>query len=125
MAHFAYANETVVNIDYPETAEMNSAIESDYDIPCVTGSVHGSGENGYVYGDTHVTLNKGLIGHSLYGGGKGKGTYTQSLNKIGGGGTYDAKIYSLIAGKVFGNTYVTMNDGYVGRNVYGGGTWPL
>ena len=121
MAHFAYANETEVNIDYPETAEMTSDIETNYDIPCITGSVHGSGENGYVYGDTHVTLNKGLIGHSLYGAGKGKGTYTKSLNKIGGDGTYDAKIYSLIAGKVFGNTYVTMNDGHVGRNVYGGG----
>ena len=40
---------------------------------------------------------------------------------IGGGGTYDAKIYSLIAGRVMGNTYVTMNDGHVMRNVYGGG----
>ena len=139
MAHFAYANETVVNIDYPETAEMNSAIESDYDIPCITGSVHGSGENGYVYGDTHVTLNKGLVGHSLYGAGKGKGTYTKSLNKITAPvttdntpaesvtpptqteTTYQADIYSLIAGRVMGNTYVTMNGGHVGRNVYGGG----
>ena len=127
MAHFAYANETEVNIDYkepyevPEGQDMVTNIENNYDTQCITGSVHGSGENGYVYGDTHVTLNKGLIGHSLYGAGKGKGTYTKSLNKIGGGGTYDAKIYSLIAGKVFGNTYVTMNDGHVGRNVYGGG----
>jgi hypothetical protein len=81
----------------------------------------GSSEDGYVYGDTKVTLNEGLIGHSLYGGGKGKGTYTVTLDEIGGGGTYDADIYSLIAGKVFGNTYVTMNGGFVGRNVYGGG----
>ena len=43
------------------------------------------------------------------------------MSKIVGSGTYDAKIYSLIAGKVLGNTYVTMNGGYVGRNVYGGG----
>ena len=121
MAHFAYANTTEVNINYPSTPELTSDIETDYTIPCITGSVHGSGENGYVYGDTHVTLNKGLIGHSLYGAGKGKGTYTKSLNKIGGGGTYDAKIYSLIAGRVMGNTYVTMTDGHVGRNVYGGG----
>ena len=123
MAHLAYANETEVNIDYPETAEMTSedAIHRNYNLPCITGSVHGSGENGYVYGDAKVTLNKGLVGHSLYGAGKGSGTYTKSLNKIGGGGTYDAKIYSLIAGKVMGNTYVTMNGGHVGRNVYGGG----
>ena len=47
----------------------------------------------------------------------------KALNKLPGSGegTYDAKIYSLIAGKVMGNTYVTMNGGRVGRNVYGGG----
>ncbi len=133
-AHLAYVKETEVNVSYPAPvsiapattvyeyyASLMPTIKTNFDIPCITGSVSGSGENGYVYGDTHVTLNKGLIGHSLYGGGKGKGTYTKALNKIGGGGTYNAKIYSLIAGKVMGNTYVTMNDGYVGRNVYGGG----
>ena len=122
-AHLAYVKETEVNISYPKTAAMTSedAIYRDYDIQCVTGSVHGSGEDGFVYGDAHVTLNNGLVGHSVYGAGKGKGTYTKTLNKIGGSGTYDAKIYSLIAGKVFGNTYVTMNGGHVGRNVYGGG----
>ena len=123
MAKLALTNETEVNINYPTTIDMPSvtAIQNDFTKQCITGSVHGSGENGYVYGDTHVTLNKGLIGHSLYGAGKGKGTYTKALNKIGGGGTYDAKIYSLIAGKVMGNTVVTMNGGHVGRNVYGGG----
>ena len=122
-AHLAYVKETEVNIDYPTTADLPNmeAIQNNFAIQCITGSVHGSGENGYVYGDTKVTLKNGLIGHSLYGGGKGKGTYTQTLNKIGGGSTYDAKIYSLIAGKVFGNTYVTMSGGRVGRNVYGGG----
>ena len=123
MANLALTNETEVNITYPETIEMTSeaAIQNDFTKQCITGSVHGSGENGYVYGDTHVTLNKGLIGHSLYGAGKGKGTYTKALNKLEGEGTYDAQIYSLIAGKVMGNTYVTMNGGRVGRNVYGGG----
>ena len=122
-AHMAYVKETEVNINYPTTIDMTSvtAIQNDFTKQCITGSVHGSGENGYVYDDTKVTLNEGLIGHSLYGAGKGKGTYTMKLTKIGGGGTYDAKIYSLIAGKVFGNTYVTMNGGRVGRNVYGGG----
>jgi hypothetical protein len=122
MAHLAYVKEAVVNVNYPETIDMPSvtAIQNDFTTQCITGSVHGSGENGFVYDDTQVTLNEGLIGHSLYGGGKGNGTYTMKLSKIGGG-TYDAKIYSLIAGKVFGNTYVTMNGGRVGRNVYGGG----
>ena len=122
-AHLAYVKEAEVNVNYPETIDMPSetAIQNDFTTQCITGSVHGSGEDGFVYGDTHVTLNKGLVGHSLYGGGKGKGTYKVTLNKIGGGGTYEADIYSLISGKVFGNTYVTMNDGFVGRNVYGGG----
>ena len=123
MAHLAFTNETEVNITYPETIEMTSeaAIQNDLSKQCITGSVHGSGENGYVYGDTKVTLNKGLIGHSLYGAGKGKGTYIMKLNDLEGSGKHDANIYSLIAGKVMGNTEVTMNDGHVGRNVYGGG----
>ena len=123
MAHLAFTNETEVNITYPETIEMTSeaAIQNDLSKQCITGSVHGSGENGYVYGNTKVTLNKGLIGHSLYGAGKGKGTYTMKLNDLEGSGKHDADIYSLIAGKVMGNTEVTMNDGHVGRNVYGGG----
>jgi len=123
-AHFAYVREAEVNVNFPDTCTATFAnYSTDLGKWCVTGSVHGSGENGYVYGDTHVTLNKGLIGHSLYGAGKGNGTYTKALNKLPGSGegTYDAKIYSLIAGKVFGNTYVTMNGGRVGRNVYGGG----
>jgi hypothetical protein len=126
MANLAFTNETEVNINYPRTIDMPSekTIQNDFTMQCITGSVHGSGENGYVYGDAKVTLNEGLIGHSLYGAGKGNGTYTKALKKIGGGSdsdTYDAQIYSLIAGKVMGNTYVTMNGGRVGRNVYGGG----
>ncbi len=123
MSHLAFTNETEVNVNYPTTIDMPTVadIQNDFSKQCITGSVHGSGENGYVYGDTKVTLSNGLIGHSLYGAGKGNGTYTKALSKIGGGGTYDAKIYSLIAGKVMGNTSVTMNGGRVGRNVYGGG----
>ena len=133
-AHLAYVKETEVNVNYPAPVSIEPAtsvseyyaslmptIKTDFTIPCITGSVSGSGENGYVYGDTKVTMKEGLIGHSLYGGGKGKGTYTKTLRKLDDSGDYDAKIYSLIAGKVFGNTYVTMSGGYVGRNVYGGG----
>ena len=138
-AHLAYVKETEVNVTYPETAEMpnEDTIQNDFTIPCVTGSVHGSGEDGYVYGDAHVTLNKGLIGHSIYGAGKGKGTYKVDLVKIGAtpkpkvnesdpdeyddDDYYKADIYSLISGRVMGNTFVTMNGGRVGRNIYGGG----
>ena len=128
MAHCAYVKETVVNINYTSPYvlgdnDTEETIQNDFTKQCITGSVHGSGENGFVYDDAVVTLNEGLIGHSLYGAGKGNGTYTKTLNKLpgSGGGTYDAKIYSLIAGKVMGNTFVTMNGGRVMRNVYGGG----
>ena len=133
MAHLALTNETEVNINYTTPYELGDndteeTFQNDFTKQCITGSVHGSGENGYVYGNTKVTLNEGLIGHSLYGAGKGKGIYKQSLLKIGAtkGSTnpddyYEANIYSLIAGKVMGNTVVTMNGGHVMRNVYGGG----
>ena len=122
-AHLAFVKETEVNVSYPSTADMpdEATIQNDPSIPCITGSVHGSGEDGYVYGDAHVTLNNGLIGHSVYGAGKGKGTYPVTLAKMTGGGTFTANIYSLLAGRVMGNTYVTMNGGRVGRNIYGGG----
>ena len=125
-AKLAFVKETEVTINY-SAADMATAqsklstMETDYTVPCITGAVHGSGEDGYVYGDTHVTMNNGVIGHSLYGAGKGKGTYKVTLDKIVDQGKYDANIYSLISGKVMGNTYVTMNGGIVGRNVYGGG----
>ena len=144
MAHLALTNETEVNINYTSPYELGDndteeTFQNDFTKQCITGSVHGSGENGYVYGNTKVTLNEGLIGHSLYGAGKGKGTYTKALNKITATvttdntpaepvttptqteTTYQADIYSLIAGRVMGNTYVTMNGGHVMRNVYGGG----
>ena len=119
MAHLAYVKETEVNINYNETAKVTDLNDSTKG--CITGSVHGSGENGYVYDDTHVTLNKGLIGHSLYGAGKGNGKYPVTVNKIVGEGKYTQQVYGLMAGRVLGNTYVTMNDGHVVRNVYGGG----
>ena len=74
-----------------------------------------------MYDDTHVTLYKGLIGHSLYGGGKGKGTYKMNIPALVGGETTEHDIYGLMSGRVLGNTYVTMYDGHVLRNVYGGG----
>jgi hypothetical protein len=122
MAHHAYVKETEVNIKYPTTADVSDI--GDTSVGCITGSVHGSGENGYVYGDTHVTLHKGLIGHSLYGAGKGIGTYKKSIPILAGtnkGTLKERDIYGLLSGKVLGNTYVTMNDGLVVRNVYGGG----
>ena len=100
------------------------------------GSVYGGGEDGHVIGDSRVTLTNGLIGHAIYGGGKGKTQFTTKLLKIGatkvsGDGnsiadykpadTYDAYVYGFISGRVLGNTHVSMSGGYVVRNIYGGG----
>ncbi len=90
-------------------------------VNAIAGSVYGGSENGHVYENTSVTLTNGLVGHALYGGGKGKGTYTRKLKRITDGKEYDAEVYSLTSGKVFGNTSVTMADGLVMRNIYGGG----
>ena len=124
--------ETEVNIAYSTTADI--ADLTDITKPGIAGSVHGGPESGHVAEDAHVTLTGGLIGHSLYGGGKGTDQYTIKLAKIGATPTqtepevlyankdyYDTSIYSLTAGKVYGNTHVTMTGGHVARNVYGGG----
>ena len=125
-AHHAYVKDAFINIDLPRTASP-AALDST-GVACITGSVHGSGEDGYVYGDAHVTLEKGLIGHSVYGAGKGKGTYKKKLLMIdkpkdstNPADSVTTDIYSLISGRVMGNTYVTMKDGHVIRNIYGGG----
>ena len=114
--------ETVINIEYPAA---NAASPGNYlstaTMPCITGSVYGGSENGHVIEDTHVTLTNGLIGYGLYGGGKGRGKYEVELDRIDGEGKHLANIYSLTAGKVYGNTEVEMKGGYVLRNVYGGG----
>lgn len=159
MAHCANSSNTVVIVEYPAsntatpvnykpTYPSGSAIDyetafyskwSDWAtfgaLGCLPGSLYGGGENGHVNNRTYVTFNNGLIGHSIYGGGKGNDTYvTQLVHDQDGptdpetgqpewheGDSYDAKITSITAGKVYGNTYVTMNGGYVVRSVFGGG----
>ena len=122
MARYANVKNTVVNINFEgDTATFAQALSATDTTPCVTGSVHGGAENGHVYTDAHVTLARGLVGHALYGGGSGKGKYTASLRKRDGSADSTASVYSLTAGRVYGNTYVTMTGGQVGRSVYGGG----
>ena len=107
----------------------------------IAGAVYGGGEDGHVMGDTKVTISGGLIYHSVYGGGSGKGKFVKTLDKTTNvtsivtnkalnpaatpptqtSTTYEASCYSITAGKVFGNTEVVMTGGTVIRNVYGGG----
>jgi hypothetical protein len=150
MAHCANSNNTEVIINYPnnivtpENYKPTYSGSIDYEtafysiwsewtgfgsLGCLPGAVYGGGENGHVNENARVTLEKGLVGHNIYGGGKGTDTYPVTLEHYNDhpngdwhiGELYEAQITSLTAGKVYGNTYVTVNDGYVVRNVFGGG----
>ncbi len=112
----ANVGSTDVKIAYTTTLE---AYSSDGDL--IAGAVYGGGEDGHVMGDTKLTMSGGLVYHSLYGAGSGKGKFPATLKKIGKEETYDTNIYSITAGKVFGNSTVEMSGGYVVRNIYGGG----
>ena len=106
-------------------AYRNTSKTSTDQFQFILGSVYGGAENGHVIGDARVTLTQGLIGHVVYGGGKGKEKYKTDLWKVGSTSatpdSLNVKIYSHTAGKVYGNTYVTMTGGHVIRNVFGGG----
>ena len=105
--------------DYP-----NGYFTSFGNTPVITGSVYGGSENGHVIGNTLIEMQNGIIGHAIYGGGKGKGTYEGRLYNINNPGTlksYVEDLYSLTAGKVYGNTHIIMDNGFVIRSVYGGG----
>ncbi|MCR5535481.1 MAG: hypothetical protein K6F47_09975, partial [Bacteroidaceae bacterium] len=124
MAFCGNVNTATVNINI----EGSTAQPTDYKTSpsasnaCIAGSVYGGGENGHVLENTSVTLTNGLIGHAIYGGGKGKDKYhPNDLKKFDGSANTTGKAYSITAGKVYGNTSVTMTGGYVVRNIYGGG----
>lgn len=87
----------------------------------IIGTVYGSGENGHVYDSAVVTLRNGLVLGNVFGGGKGVDTYTDHLKDPSDDHLYNATVYDIIAGKVFGNTYVNILGGRVEKNVYGGG----
>ena len=87
----------------------------------IIGTVYGSGENGHVYDSAVVTLRNGLVLGSVFGGGKGTDTYTDQLKDPSDDHLYNAEVYDIIAGKVFGNTKVNILGGRVAKNVYGGG----
>ena len=128
-AHMGNVKETEITINdatttaSPTTYKPDSFVSAYYSnledwetygaLGCITGAVYGGAEDGHVNEDTEITLTNGLVGHAMYGGGKGKGQYTPA------GGS--APVYSLTAGKVYGNTEVTIDGGYVVRSVFGGG----
>ena len=140
-----YATEVNIDLPTPEFDDIEILTKSEYEVGKVeakmkyslnlknpangissgiAGSVYGGAENGHVIKDAKINIKGGYIGHGVYGGGKGKGTYETTLKKLGAASdddTYTTQIYSITAGRVFGNTEINMSDGWVMRNIYGGG----
>ena len=134
MAHLAIVKETQVNINFtPTSTEPDEMLGSaNYAKNAIEGSVFGGGENGRVMGDTYVTMKDGFVSHSVFGGGRGEGKYKGKLIKVNTGKgragapndpvyTTERDIYDWTAGKVYGNTHLTIADGRVLNNVLGGG----
>ena len=141
MTKFANVDSTVVLVNItdhagktdaqyygdPATGQLVVNPKNDHTTPLVAGSVYGGAENGHVIRSTNVRMQAGIVGHSIYGGGKGKGTYKTNLwkhtttNHSLPFDSLDVSVYSLTAGRVYNNTYVTMTGGRVIRSIYGGG----
>ena len=118
-AHLANVSDTYVTINY---AGETPTSDAGYTTPLIAGSVFGGSENGHVMGDTHVSMQNGLIKHSLFAAGRGQGTFQGRLKKLTGDGDTELKdIRSITAGKTYGNTYLEMSGGRVWHNVFGGG----
>ena len=117
-AHLANVNETYVTINYGSTPTEDDGTTT----PLIAGSVFGGSEDGHVIGDTHVSIQNGLIKHSIFAGGRGQGTYEGTLKKLtDGNDTAKKQIRSITSGKVYGNTYLEMTGGVVWHNAFGGG----
>ena len=127
-ASIANVKSTTVTVNYSDfdPTTVDSYINNDGTFVdgknLITGSVYGGAEDGHVIDSTNVILTNGLIGHSIFGGGKGMGQYEGKLKDyFHPAQQYDTLVYSVTAGKVYGNTRVTMQNGYVMQNIYGGG----
>ena len=94
-------------------------------------SIYGGGEESAVEGNTNVVFNSGIVGSegqggaqygNVYGGGKGKYKEKKIVNEVETEVELAAD-QAVKLGLVKGNTNVTINDGTIYHNVYGGGAY--
>ena len=98
----------------------------------VRGSVFGGGENGHVKGDTHVNIDGGEVGLRIpytyrnISSDAGSSNPVYVGNVYGGGRGVDhtavGNHLSETAGRVYGNTNVSVTGGQIHHSVYGGGS---
>lgn len=79
----------------------------------IYGSVFGGAEDGHVTGDADVAVSGGIIGI--------KGVGGESTGNVYGGGK--GRLSNGMAGLIKGDTKVTVSDGKILHNVYGGGAY--
>ncbi|MBP5327360.1 MAG: chitobiase/beta-hexosaminidase C-terminal domain-containing protein, partial [Bacteroidales bacterium] len=118
---------------WPALAKCRSTMVTITDTARIYGNVYGGGELGYVMDSTNVIIDgTAEIGYaigtmpdirytgSIYGGGYGSDNITAHVNDTLSlnGISVTAAMHS---GRVYGNTRVTMNNGQVWGNIYGGG----
>ena len=116
VVQYPSVDSTTVSTSYSNYDDsLTNAATNTASLNFIRGSVFGGGDNGHVRGNTEVFIQQGRIGTltsrtngNVFGGGRGRGL------------SFDGK-YSDDAGKVYGNTNVTVNGGWILHNVYGGG----
>ena len=116
VTHLAYANHTNVNI-------LPGAV--------ISGCVFGGGANGHVLDSTYVHMTGGIVGTPFEMRDTLTTPYGYAPHNIFRGNVYgggrgvdpsDASRMSRTAGRVYGNTHVLIEDGWVRHSVYGGGS---
>lgn len=82
-SQFAFVTNTVVNINYSNTALPDVSAEAATGTQHIVGNVYGGGNNGHVNNSSYVTVIRGRIGSNgdsfegnVYGGGSGEEKYS-------------------------------------------------
>ena len=123
-------------------AVLTTTVNITVNITCCNdnGDFYGGGENGHVLGSTNVEIQGGTVGAevltgnfttgygvalvsgNVFGGGMGSGYY--EITGTGANADTTFVIYPT-AGRVGGNTNVTLTNGYLKSSIFGGGRLAL